>query len=413
MKRLSLVLAICLLWVAVNAQDSLAMKHLEPFTYTFDIKDGKLKGKGKTFLTQEMASAQFTMLGEYHGSSRISEFTNTIIPILDSLNYKTMVLEVGPITGEILNSFESNVEAKLKAIHNKYLTRAADGYVNTAIPFFDNKEDAQFLQTAKDRSWHIFGIDQEFFNSYIMLADHMFNNLPNTLQKKYQSLFEDSKSELTQFYKDDEEDKRDFAVAISNSEKIGEFLDAMRLEVRNVEVLEALKRTTAIYLLYSQRQWYENNFTRIKYMKSQLKKGLDNLDFNLGEDKLLIKMGGYHMSKGFSPLGLYEVGNTLNEIAEFNGNIALNIGFMTRYYLENNALKDNSDSENKYYKNHKALLEMGKENQWVVIDLRPLIKGFHYYPKQFNLNKPLVNLIERYDLLVIPKVEVEGTPNYD
>ena len=27
-------------------------------------------------------------------------------------------------------------------------------------------------------------------------------------------------------------------------------------------------------------------------------------------------MGGYHLSKGFSPLSLYEVGNTLNELAE-------------------------------------------------------------------------------------------------
>ncbi len=413
MKQIAVTLGACFLFYYSYAQDSLSVEHLKPFTYAFDIVDDKLIGEGGGFLKQEMEKAQFTMLGEYHGSKRISEFTNAIIPILNNLNYKAMALEVGPTTGKILNGLEGNVETELKVLHNEYLTKESDGYVNTPFPFFDYKEDAQFLKTAKDNSWNVFGIDQEFYDSYVMLSDHMFNNLTSVLKEQYREIYSKAISELKQFYINDREDKENLHVALSQSELFKDFITAMSSEPNNIEVIDALKKSSAIYMLYNKRQWYENNTTRIKYMKRQLRKGLENIGFDLEKDKMLIKMGGYHLSKGFSPLGIYEVGNTLNEVAEFNGNAALNISFFTRFYMEDDQLKDNAYSENRYYKNHKALVSMGKKDQWVVIDLRPLIKGYHYYPKRFNLNRQLAELVERYDIIVIPKTEVEGIPNYD
>ena len=411
--KLILAIVTCLLIGNSYSQDSLSAQHLKPYTYTFNVVDGQLIGEGKAFLKQEMAKAQYTMLGEYHGSKRISEFTNAIIPVLDSLNYKTMVLEVGPITGQILNSLKGDVEGELKILHNKYLTRESDGYVNTAFPFFDCKEDATFLKTVKDKSWNVFGIDQEFYDSYVMLIDMMYNNLSKDLRVQHADIYNNMLVELKQFYINDQGDKENLHLALSKSKLYKDFLKAMESKSSNIEVIDALKKSSAIYLLYNNRKWYENNTTRIKYMKSQLRKGLDHLDFNLADDKLLIKMGGYHLSKGFSPLSIYEVGNTLNEISEFYGNTTLNIGFTTRFYMENNELKDNYHSENKYYVNQKNLLQMGKQDQWVVIDLRPLIKCYYYYPKRFNLNKQLAELAQRYDLIVIPKVEVEGILNYD
>ncbi|BAO77690.1 hypothetical protein [Winogradskyella sp. PG-2] len=413
MRQIIITTVACLLFYISYAQDSLSTKHLKPFTYTFNVIDGKLSGEGEAFLKQQMAKAQYTMLGEYHGSKRISEFTNAIIPILDSLNYKAMALEVGPTIGKVLNRLEGDIENEIKHIHEKYLTRDSDGYINIPFPFFDSKEDVRFLKNAKDNSWNIFGIDQEYYDSYIMLVDIMFNNLSEDLKKQHKDLYSRMRSELKQFYKNDQSDKENLHRALSKSKLFKEFLKEMGSEANNIEVIDALKKSSAIYMLYNKRQWYENNATRIKYMKSQLKKGLDNLDFNIEKDKLLIKMGGYHLSKGFSPLGVYEVGNTLNELAEFYGNTTLNIGFKTRFHMEDGQLQDNSISENIYYKNHKPIIEMGKENQWVVIDLRPLIKGYHYYPIRFNLNEQLAKLVERYDLIVIPKVEVEGTLIYD
>ncbi|WP_299524032.1 hypothetical protein [Winogradskyella sp.] len=389
------------------------MKQLESLTYTFDVVDGKLTGYGKAFLENEMAKAQFTMIGEYHGSKRISEFTNAIIPVLDRLGYKTMALEVGPVTGQQLNTLEGTTEEEIRKLHEKYLTKDSDGYINTPFPFFDYKEDAEFLQTVKDKSWNLFGIDQEFYDGYVMLIDKMFENLPKDIKAQHLDLYSEVKSSLQKFYKDDQEDKQNLHVSLSNSELFKDFLQKMSIEPKNLEVVDALKQSSAIYLLYNNRKWYENNATRIKYMKSQLRKGLIDLNFDLSKDKLLIKMGGYHLSKGFSPLSIYEVGNTLNEVAEYHGNTALNIGFMSRYSKEGDVITDNYNSENRYFKARKDLLQMGKKDQWVVIDLRPMIKGHFYYPKKFNLNPQLAELVQRYDLLIIPKMEVEGILNYD
>lgn len=396
-----------------NSQDSLTVEQLKPFSYTFDVIDGKLRGEGQVFLEQEMGKAQFTMIGEYHGSKRISEFTNAIIPVLNNLNYKTMVLEVGPITGKQLNNLEGDVETQINQLHQRYLMLDADGDECLPFPFFSYKEDAQFLKTAKDRSWHVFGIDQEYYDGYIMLIENMFENLPVSLKKKYKALHAKMVLQLKEFYKDDQNDKQNLHVALSNSDLYKDYMQVMANEPKNIEIIKALEESSAIYMLNNQRQWYKNNATRIAYMKSQLRKGLTRINFDLSKDKLLIKMGGYHLSKGFSPLSLYEVGNTLNEIAEFHGNTALNIGFISRFSMQEEKVIDNLNSKNKYFKNHKELLQMGLKDQWVVIDLRKLIEGYFYYPKRFNLNPQLVKLVQRYDLLVIPKIEIEGIVNYN
>ena len=54
------------------------------------------------FLRKEITDAQFVLLGEYHGSRRISELTRAIVPIAHAAGCRTLALEVGPITAEVL-----------------------------------------------------------------------------------------------------------------------------------------------------------------------------------------------------------------------------------------------------------------------------------------------------------------------
>jgi len=406
-------LFMALLFCFSYAQDSLTVKQLESLTYTFDVVDGKLTGEGKAFLENEMAKAQYTMIGEYHGSKRISEFTNAIIPVLDNLGCHTFALEVGPVTGEILNNASPDTETYLREINNKYLFKEEDGYVGGPIPFFEAKEDAAFLGVAKEKGWNVFGIDQEFYFSFIMLVDRMYSQLPSDAKQNYMDSYNSIKTTLHQFYIDDENDKKAFSLSVQDSKLISDFLEQMSKTPENISIVEAFEKSIEIYALYAKRKWYENNATRITYMKSQLKEGLTRFNFDISKDKLLIKMGGYHLSKGFSPLSLYEVGNTLNELAAYHGNTALNIGFMSRYSKEGDKITDNYKSENTYFKARKDILQMGKKDKWVVIDLRPMVKGYFYYPQQFKLNPQLQKLVQRYDLLVIPKIEIESTPNYD
>ncbi|MEM1320743.1 MAG: hypothetical protein AAGG75_10840 [Bacteroidota bacterium] len=406
-------LSTLLLHLNLKAQDSLTFAQLEPLTYSFNIENGKMTGEGATFLTEELSKAQFTMLGEYHGSKRISEFTEALIPLLDQAQYKTMVLEVGPITGELLNTMDVETEEALKEVHEKYMLKEEDGYVNTPFPFFDHTEDAAFLTAAKKRGWQILGIDQEFYHSTVMLADKMYENLSDNLKGQHKALHQEVVDSLNLYYVNDLKEIRKFSIVVQHSPLIKTFLDKMSAtQSENAAIAEAFRASINIYYLYATRQWFENNQTRIKYMKKQLREGLAKKNFNIHEDKLLIKMGGYHLSKGFSPLGLYEVGNTLNELAEFNGHTSLNIAFSNRFYMENDTLVDVLVSGNKYQKRYKDFDQMGKKEEWVVIDLRPMVKGHYYRPVKYKFNKYIESFVKRYDLVVIPKTEMDPTPVY-
>ena len=399
--------------IGINAQDTLSIEDLTPYTYTFDIENGKLTGAGGRFLMEEVSKAQFTMIGEYHSSLRISELTEAMIPVLDHVGYKTLVLEVGPTTGQFLNGLTVNTEERLKEVNEKYLIKEEDGYINTPIPFFENVEDASFLSEAKKNKWNVIGIDQEFIHGYKMLMEMMFEHLNDAQKSQHLELYKEAGDSLDHYYAKDIDGEMNFSIAVANSAVINKFLFEMSIAPKNQEIIEALKASNHIYRLNAERQWFENNSTRIKYMKHQLRAQLAANNFNLENDKLLIKMGGYHLSKGFSPLGLYEVGNTLNEIAEFNGHSALNITFSNRFYMEDGAMVDILNSKNKYDQRLKDLNRMGKKDEWVVIDLRPMVKGHFYRPVKFKFNENIEGLVKKYDLLIIPKIEMDPTPNYD
>jgi len=123
-------------------------------------------------------------------------------------------------------------------------------------------------------------------------------------------------------------------------------------------------------------------------------------------------MGANHLSKGFSPLRLFEVGNMLNEIAEFHGNKTFSMSFSTRFYENDGVVKDIMDSEKQYETYLNNLNQMGKKDEWVVIDLRPLIEGTYYYPEKYKIDKNVEDLMKRYDVIIIPKLEVDPVKNY-
>ncbi len=398
----------------LKAQDSLSTKNLTPISYTFDVVDGQLTGKGADFLRKETAAAQYTMLGEYHGSKRISGFTAALIPELDKAGYKTMALEVGPNTGKVLNNLPADanqVVKELRQINQKYLIKE-DDYYETCIPFFDKVEDALFLGAAKERGWNVMGIDQEYFYSFIFLADEMYNNLSAKDRKKSLDSYQKAIESLKQYYQADSNGDEDFSTAVKQSKTIAGFLNAMSVSNDNETLINDFNASINIYNLNSTRRWYENNGTRIRYMKEQLNNGLTENNFDLTKDKLLIKMGGYHMSKGFSPLALYEVGNTLNELAEFNGNNAISIGFINRFFLEKDSLSDAVESENKYYKNLRPFYAMGQKDSWVIIDLRPIRAGHYYHPVKYKINKREAEMIQRFDFLIIAPTDQEGENNF-
>lgn len=391
-------------------------KDLEKFTYYFDVTDRGLSGDGAKFLMDEFRQNQFVLLGEYHGSKRISEFTRAAIGPFHDAGFRYFGLEIGPISVDILSELSSdpkNTRDRLSTFNSKYLTNRGDRSF-TPIPFFSYVEDADFLTEAAKRRWTLLGLDQEFSFSYVPLIDRMYSDLPAKKKASLKAKYEAALAEIASIYRDDAARTRNAYIAISESAAINSFLDAAaEKHVKNKAIAEALRVTTEIYKNNANtiRKYYLANDTRVRYMKKNLTQGFSRSGFKLERDKMLLKMGAVHTGRGFSPLSLFEIGNTLSELADFNGNSSLHVYFGSRFYLENGTVVDSLANTSDFTYRFKAFAQMGRRDKWAVIDLRPLREAIFYH-RRFEVDEVVLDIWKNHDIVIIPPIDSDPTPNY-
>ena len=411
---LQILIVLAKISIAQN-QTELSFQDLEKHTYYFDIVDNRIVGDGTKFLTDELNKNQYVMLGEYHGSARISEFTKALIPMFSDAGCRTFALEIGPVSAEILSELSKNSShtvANLKAFNSKNYFATKKGRIFTPTPFFTYVEDAEFLAEAAKRKWNFIGLDQEFSYSYLPLLERMQTNLNPKKKKELTVLYEQVRTQITEIYNDSDNGVRQKFAAIYNSQEINQYLNsASENNQKNKEIAAAIRATTEIYRDNELKKYYANNSGRISYMKQNLRQGMAKFGFDPRKDKMLVKTGAVHASRGFSPLALYEIGNTLSELAEFNGTKALNIYFGSRFYLDEkgqvvDALTDEKGGAYKF----RALYQMGRKDQWTIIDLRPLRQSV-FYSGSYDLTKNVEDIFKRYDVVIIPKMEISPKLN--
>ncbi|MEJ7862341.1 MAG: hypothetical protein WKF90_11990 [Pyrinomonadaceae bacterium] len=394
----------------------LMAKDLEKNTYYFEIVDNKLVGDGAKFLTDEIKQIQYVLLGEYHGSLRISEFTKAVIPVFHEAGCRTFGLEIGPSSAEILSELLKDSDqtiSNLKTFNgNYYVTGKSRKF--TPIPFFANVEDAEFLVEARKRKWNLLGLDQEFSFGYLPLINQMYENLKPKKKMELKPLYEQVNNSIKTFYEASVKEGKSQYKAISESKEVNEFLDSAAKEnPKNKQIAEAIKFTTEIYYMNDDkiRKYYDANSGRVNYMKKNLSEGFAKLKFDPKKDKMLLKMGAVHTGRGFSDLSLFEIGNTLSELAAFNGNRSLHIEFGSRYYTEDSKEVDALNGTKGFLYRYQALLQMSQKDKWTVIDLRPLRKNV-FYRRQFNLDSIILEIFKNQDLYIIPPTDKDSSPNF-
>jgi hypothetical protein len=404
-----------LLFTAPNsssAQDTIRNEALTEHIRRFTLSDGRFTGAGASFLLDELRASDFVMIGEYHGSKRISEFTDALIPILSDVGFRTMMVEVGPSSGRMLDGLSGDIPSQLNHINNTYLRTSEDGNANLPIPFFNYVEDAAFLQSLKDRDWRLFGIDQEFLYGYPMQIDQLSANLDSLQRQSVSDLYHELRDSLRVYYEWNITGRQGISVSLKRSPLFAEFLNRTRVNPPNAEIIDHLTVSIDIYYLNDTRRWFESNERRVTYMKSMFVQHIREESIDLSREKILFKMGAFHLSRGFTPLAFYEIGNMVSELADFHQRKDLNITFSSRFYMENGEVKDILDSDNPFYHRTRELDKHGSMDEWVIIDLRPILKGYFYWPRIFDFNEHIIDMAKAYDLLIIPITETDPTPNY-
>lgn len=402
--------------ISIDGQDSITIQDLEKFCYPFSVENGQFQGEGGDILTKALAKSHITMLAENTGSKLEHQFTNVLITKLDQNNYKRMVLEIGGGSGTLINKKAKKsvlTEQSIRALNRQYLLEKKG---RTFTPIFELRsiEGIQSLENAQNRGWSFLSLGVEHWSSYKMHIDELYNNLNKEHRRSYKKLYEETIAVLDEGYEKIQAHSSDEVFEliglIKSSKSMTDFLDKALVDESNRATVEALKQSIDYYWMYGNKEYYKKNVWSAAEDKMKLSKDLkrDNFDFN--KDKLFVKMWRNHLAKGMSSTGVYGIGNMLSEMASYHNKESLTICMISRFSKEGQEIKDRLQASDFFAKKYREFIQLGKKDDWVLVDLRPFVEEFFY--SSSIQSDGFYKMFSRYDMIVIPKMDEKATANY-
>jgi len=336
-------------------------------TYYFEISDGEANGKGFEILKNQIANSQFVVLGEEHFSARVSEFTNAIVPTLAKNEFKYFAAEIGANSAKVM--YELVKENRSLYDFNTQVNNLVG---EVPIPFFDGKEDEVFLKSFIENDFELWGIDQEYFTSQIFLIDRLYSLSDHT--KQLEPLYEAAKEfAILETKKSRQNRKYKLFTSLLQSVEINQFFDALdgsNCEINNI--ICGLKKSWEVYELLNDKEHYASIHKRLSIMQENFTNYYkEALEVEV-LPKVFVKIGGVHASKGRSHHNIYDIGNFIMELANFNKQKSTHILIFPSAYVNNEGkITSNIDKEDE--KLFGSIVDFGSD-KWTLIDLKSIEK---------------------------------------
>ncbi len=402
------------------SEDTINVEIIEQYTSYFKIVDGELEGIGSEILQDEFANSQFVLLGETHDDVQTALFTNAILPILAEEGYKHFVLEQGRSSLDLLfKCLKEPIEMQkdLRVIHQESVNKSAEPY----FPFMNGVEDAAFMQTALNESFEFHGIDQEYFYSFPFLFNQLsvlaITKSPDLLADSaalFKAHLEASEYLLEQYKLEKRQKDHPLFTNLLNSSEIKEYFNLVNKNPQNDQIIQDILLS---WKIYEQNRLNRNYSFKMRgdLMKSRFKEVYAKASRKEINPKMLIKLGGLHIMRGNTPLGIEDIGEQAHQMADKNSGQDLNIYFMFRYYLDKEeelGYFDNAVGNSNWLNERKPILLQGKVDEWALIDLKSL-KAAMEEEGYVYLYPPIKKLISRHDYILIPPATEDVRPNYE
>ena len=383
-----------------NAQKKLTLDQIKDYTNHFTIsKDFSFSESILPFIEKDIGNNQFIGIAEVHQSQQLSYFTTAFLRILKQKGYNNFALEIGEYSTLILEGLSKNpsqTSENLKRYNKKY---GKNKFPFIPFIFFDKKADALFIEEASKLDYNLWGIDREYEFSYLMHIDRLYkkSNKSSEITKAYEEARETMKKVA---FKDkvlgsskycwllDELTIKDFFSQISSDSELNKYANE-------------IKNSWKIYCRFVQGK--SGSAARAKYMRTKF----DSLYSVAAEKeklpKVLVKLGGVHLTHGKSIYKRYDVGNHLYDKAKANGTGFLAIRHVWRY-------KDGKDQINKKgWDKTRFLMQIGKKDQWTLIDLRPIKKMVE--ENKLEVDEGTAWELKSYDWFLISPNDSKGKIN--
>lgn len=279
--------------------------------YAMTVQDDALRGPGAERLLADARAAQFVLVGEDHGFVEVPVFTQALYRALAPTGFRTLVLEIGPLSA-------ARAESALRA-DARGLARLDTAYP-FALPFLGWREEGA-LAAAGIRDVAapaLVGVDQEFMLSprmhFMRLAELAPDKAAQRLAEEYAR--RDSEAYQAILAKHDPEQALLPRLGDQDFAKLRRAFAGAAPEAR--EIVNALADSAAIYRT-QQTAPYASNRARSWLMKRNFMARYATMAAREKQPRMLFKMGAYHVGRGISPTHQFDIGNLASELAESNG----------------------------------------------------------------------------------------------
>lgn len=371
--------------------------------YYFEIKESNPIGEGFDIFRKEIENSQFLILGEEHFSAKVSEFTNAIVPTLSKNGFKYFAAEIGPNSADEI----SRLIKEEKSLYN-FNTKVNSLVGEVPIPFFDGKEDELFLKSFIHNDFKIWGLDQEYLTSQVFLIDklyHLSDNSKNLetsyLAAKRFAIMETKKGRQDRKYK--------VFTSLLSSPEINNYFEKLDNNDEEIKkIISDLKKSWEVYKLREDNDLYASIHKRLNIMQENF------IDYYNGAlqietlPKVFLKIGGVHASKGRSNQNIYDIGNFIMELANYNKRKSVHILiFPSGYVNSDGTISSNIEKEDEQLFN--SIIDY-ESDKWTLIDLRSIEKSSWKHKVE---SKSLTDYMYRFDYMILTPASKQTELNYE
>lgn len=391
-----------LLTIVTHAQTVLDSQRVASCSYAFSIRsEGQWEGAGADSLLSIANRHQIFLLGEYHGGVQIPKITSILIRQLAPLGYTHHAAEVGPAAEAALRHIieQPNPAIALQQINNRFYHRVQE---SEPIPFFMGAQDALILQALGEEQVAFYGLDQEYVNGLPLWLDELkalpcwpefgppisWNAMDSLLDKTYRKDASDSRFNM-------------FAYLLSH-DTVQQFKEQVYAQgsAQAVQLFEGWEESMKIYNSNYQRGGY-SHAKRVSYIRSRFRALIEQMPT---DEKLLVRIGALHTARSHR-IGAYDIGNLTLGLS------SVSFTATNRYYQNEEEVidrwKNRSDEATTF-----AFYQMGRKDQWVLIDLKQLRaawqRGEWQLPDDYHYHL-LRQTLEDYDYFLITPLDQDQT----
>ncbi len=336
------------------------------------LKEGRLTGAGAELLHKELATTQFFLIGEEHGTAEIPRFHKALLNEAWKNGYRHVAIEVGPLA---LARVASYADAE------KSNARYPFGF-----PFLSWKEDAEVFDAAmklggarRDTVW---GIDQEFIFYATAHLERLLALAKSDAQRAaVTKLLDRSRAADAELLATKNPSK--LLMLTATAADFEELRNAFRRggDAESVRLVDALDESRAIYQLHGTSGW-DSNERRARLIKRLFADAYASAAAR-GEKhpKVMVRLGATHLMRGRSMTNVFDLGAMLPELAAANGTRSFQILVIPRsgFTNEYRPMSQSGDDRRKAYDpakslpfDAKPLFDAASAGEWSLFDLRSL-----------------------------------------